>query len=139
MIRRPPRSTRTDTLFPYTTLFRSHHALAAPAVEVQHPAGDREQWHSEAGDHEQHHATGAEEAAAMQREHAGADLLSPVAVVVVLVRDRLQRPAVEVQRIACAFVRRIRVEVAHARRLVARSEGRRAGKEGWGTVGDRVA
>src|SRR3546814_12864843 len=28
MIRRPPRSTRTDTLFPYTTLFRSfHHCL----------------------------------------------------------------------------------------------------------------
>src|SRR3546814_7765071 len=26
MIRRPPRSTRTDTLFPYTTLFRSRHA-----------------------------------------------------------------------------------------------------------------
>src|SRR3546814_8827192 len=24
IIRRPPRSTRTDTLFPYTTLFRSH-------------------------------------------------------------------------------------------------------------------
>src|SRR3546814_17427942 len=24
MIRRPPRSTRTDTLFPYTSLFRSH-------------------------------------------------------------------------------------------------------------------
>src|SRR3546814_16253051 len=29
MIRRPPRSTRTDTLFPYTTLFRST-ALALP-------------------------------------------------------------------------------------------------------------
>src|SRR3546814_20514679 len=28
MIRRPPRSTRTDTLFPYTTLFRSLHACA---------------------------------------------------------------------------------------------------------------
>src|SRR3546814_7914626 len=27
MIRRPPRSTRTDTLFPYTTLFRSFYAL----------------------------------------------------------------------------------------------------------------
>src|SRR3546814_12902672 len=27
MIRRPPRSTRTDTLFPYTTLFRSRHRL----------------------------------------------------------------------------------------------------------------
>src|SRR3546814_5990195 len=29
MIRRPPRSTRTDTRFPYTTLFRSQHAAAA--------------------------------------------------------------------------------------------------------------
>src|SRR3546814_7022805 len=29
MIRRPPRSTRTDTLFPYTTLFRSIHHLSA--------------------------------------------------------------------------------------------------------------
>src|SRR3546814_10337128 len=28
MIRRPPRSTRTDTLFPYTTLFRSCHSAA---------------------------------------------------------------------------------------------------------------
>src|SRR3546814_19165548 len=36
MIRRPPRSTRTDTLFPYTTLFRSHrpHARGSrPAVQ----------------------------------------------------------------------------------------------------------
>src|SRR3546814_2341757 len=31
MIRRPPRSTRTDTLFPYTTLFRS---AAGTALEV---------------------------------------------------------------------------------------------------------
>src|SRR3546814_10053792 len=31
MIRRPPRSTRTDTLFPYTTLFRAL-AEAAPGV-----------------------------------------------------------------------------------------------------------
>src|SRR3546814_20055691 len=28
MIRRPPRSTRTDTLFPYTTLFRSESAVS---------------------------------------------------------------------------------------------------------------
>src|SRR3546814_4811480 len=27
MIRRPPRSTRTDTLFPYTTLFRSRYPV----------------------------------------------------------------------------------------------------------------
>src|SRR3546814_13744326 len=30
MIRRPPRSTRTDTLFPYTTLFRSAHMTDHP-------------------------------------------------------------------------------------------------------------
>src|SRR3546814_10362621 len=36
MIRRPPRSTRTDTLFPYTTLFRS---LLEPLL----PAADRDQ------------------------------------------------------------------------------------------------
>src|SRR3546814_12199036 len=38
MIRRPPRSTRTDTLFPYTTLFRSgehcRDRAGAPAQEV---------------------------------------------------------------------------------------------------------
>src|SRR6056297_3571103 len=33
MIRRPPRSTRTDTLFPYTTLFRSHPAPARHGLE----------------------------------------------------------------------------------------------------------
>src|SRR3546814_4104969 len=32
MIRRPPRSTRTDTLFPYTTLFRSTHPSAPPRI-----------------------------------------------------------------------------------------------------------
>src|SRR3546814_19642502 len=32
MIRRPPRSTRTDTLFPYTTLFRSWRSIMACAV-----------------------------------------------------------------------------------------------------------
>src|SRR3546814_2407194 len=35
MIRRPPRSTRTDTLFPYTTLFRSHVDIAAVMGERQ--------------------------------------------------------------------------------------------------------
>src|SRR3546814_18727348 len=32
MIRRPPRSTRTDTLFPYTTLFRSPGSFVPPTV-----------------------------------------------------------------------------------------------------------
>src|SRR3546814_689210 len=34
MVRRPPRSTRTDTLFPYTTLFRSAEALLAAALSA---------------------------------------------------------------------------------------------------------
>src|SRR3546814_7110671 len=51
MIRRPPRSTRTDTLFPYTTLFRSPRApprdgnlsVASPSASPAHdyePAGE---------------------------------------------------------------------------------------------------
>src|SRR3546814_14732116 len=49
MIRRPPRSTRTDTLFPYTTLFRSADddllAEVGPAVEAgaeQRPRPDQQ-------------------------------------------------------------------------------------------------
>src|SRR3546814_19043107 len=38
MIRLPPRSTRTDTLFPYTTLFRS---LRRPAIARQAPPPGR--------------------------------------------------------------------------------------------------
>src|SRR3546814_3577123 len=53
MIRRPPRSTRTDTLFPYTTLFRSPggrcpllQPMSVPAragdghLQVGHPGGE---------------------------------------------------------------------------------------------------
>src|SRR3546814_9711870 len=39
MIRRPPRSTRTDTLFPYTTLFRSPHQGDGAGKGVDHRAG----------------------------------------------------------------------------------------------------
>src|SRR3546814_7556698 len=41
MIRRPPRSTRTDTLFPYTTLFRSHASATARATSSSLPASMR--------------------------------------------------------------------------------------------------
>src|SRR3546814_10925507 len=46
MNRRPPRSTRTDTLFPYTTLFRSSHPevgrLSTPDRLVQGRHGEEE-------------------------------------------------------------------------------------------------
>src|SRR3546814_19308052 len=41
MIRRPPRSTRTDTLFPYTTLFRSPSAGIAAAITATAKASVR--------------------------------------------------------------------------------------------------
>src|SRR3546814_147016 len=44
MIRRPPRSTRTDTLFPYTTLFRSqpeHQQATADQLEESGVPGQR--------------------------------------------------------------------------------------------------
>src|SRR3546814_2015497 len=59
MIRRPPRSTRTDTLFPYTTLFRSLREkaklppdrlcrrLALTDQHPQHEGGGREQAEAE--------------------------------------------------------------------------------------------
>src|SRR3546814_10042737 len=56
MIRRPPRSTRTDTLCPYTTLFRSHGGLdvgtgqpleehISPFIEGQDIVGQNQQTH----------------------------------------------------------------------------------------------
>src|SRR3546814_5003867 len=42
MIRRPPRSTRTDTRFPYTTLFRSHRRPRASYRARTHGGGARD-------------------------------------------------------------------------------------------------
>src|SRR3546814_7502245 len=56
MIRRPPRSTRTDTLFPYTTLFRSQDAAGL---------GDGATAHDHAARRERAHAEGAERAVSM--------------------------------------------------------------------------
>src|SRR3546814_9918687 len=62
MIRRPPRSTRTDTLFPYTTLFRSP---AQPERVAHHR--HRRQAHGGGGDHRRQQKP--EEGI----EHAGSD------------------------------------------------------------------
>src|SRR3546814_5512185 len=40
MIRRPPRSTRTDTLFPYTTLFRSEQQILATRTSCEKQKDD---------------------------------------------------------------------------------------------------
>src|SRR3546814_3545820 len=81
MIRRPPRSTRTDTLFPYTTLFRSlRHLLAVHHyVAVVHPQA--------------RHLRGAVGAAALR------DL------VLVVREDEIEAAAVDVEDLAQVFQR----------------------------------
>src|SRR3546814_10343143 len=62
MIRRPPRSTRTDTLFPYTTLFRSHQlaleimqvAQLVRAARISVGGGGRGSRHGDEADAHQH-------------------------------------------------------------------------------------
>src|SRR3546814_4967044 len=51
MIRRPPRSTRTDTLFPYTTLFRSYPRDRGPCGRDHPSAPDRRAGRSLSGAH----------------------------------------------------------------------------------------
>src|SRR3546814_15745675 len=46
MIRRPPRSTRTDTLFPYTTLFRSATQHNEPSPLVRYKSLDKRNHHA---------------------------------------------------------------------------------------------
>src|SRR3546814_4733207 len=47
MIRRPPRSTRTDTLFPYTTLFRSGGMVELFGPDRRHQAEEAEHHRTE--------------------------------------------------------------------------------------------
>src|SRR3546814_4668228 len=65
MIRRPPRSTRTDTLFPYTTLFRSRRANC----RRREPLGDV----GAVADILEHHADGGV-GIVQQRAQAGLDI-----------------------------------------------------------------
>src|SRR3546814_5835948 len=50
MIRPPPRSTRTDTLFPYTTLFRSARRQRRGGIAARDREGEREVGGAEHGD-----------------------------------------------------------------------------------------
>src|SRR3546814_20490862 len=56
MIRRPPRSTRTDTLFPYTTLFRSDHRHMADRLVMLGLVAQGREHVAEAGDGTDRHA-----------------------------------------------------------------------------------
>src|SRR3546814_1415640 len=70
MIRRPPRSTRTDTLFPYTTLFRSVVKLgllvgAAP-LRLQRPDRGAEHGNRQTADEDSQRARSEEHTSELQ-------------------------------------------------------------------------
>src|SRR3546814_14729800 len=115
MIRRPPRSTRTDTLFPDTSLFRSHrHAeafLAAIAAALAHQRVDE-------------HALG-------RIEHQPALASTPLLGGAGLIVDQ-DAGAFHRAQLLLHGIERIAVFKAHAVRKLAaipRSEERRVGKE----------
>src|SRR3546814_7869862 len=89
MIRRPPRSTRTDTLFPYTTLFRS--GLERPALEgvqfVRRAVGEGIVRHEAVADDA---GLGADHLAELDRQ-GGRDRNRPRHVVIVVQRAGLPR------------------------------------------------
>src|SRR3546814_19636778 len=71
MIRRPPRSTRTDTLFPYTTLFRSAEGAVPPVVHLEEVVVARPL--GLAGDHPAEAVLGA----ALHLHHVGDGVVGP--------------------------------------------------------------
>src|SRR3546814_15626455 len=124
MIRRPPRSTRTDTLFPYTTLFRS------PGHFPEHWRIDRREQEARVRRPPQgplHALLRRNVGALLLLRHAGDPDFLPDATLAVLgqqVEPRLRR------------LHQPRLYHAGPRRL-SRSEERRVGKEGVSTCRSR--
>src|SRR3546814_4923612 len=69
MFRRPPRSTRTDTLFPYTTLFRSLHHGVDHDAGLQHERASGRRRGCGAGDDLQRVGAGARGGEPRSEEH----------------------------------------------------------------------
>src|SRR3546814_19587929 len=123
MIRRPPRSTRTDTLFPYTTLFRSQRI---PAGRLARHCGHG------AGIGRPNHRAGGRAAGTMvpeQRDRPDVDRLRRrlhPAVRRAIFRDKAGHPAETAARPA---IRRRGADGAGDRHGALRSEEARVGKE----------
>src|SRR3546814_15207020 len=113
MIRRPPRSTRTDTLFPYTTLFRSLFQIDPAPYEARVQQAEAELDRARAQLRE------------MQRQWKRASQLYEKKAVSESRRDQAQS-AVE---IAKADVANAEAVLRKARIDLGRSEERRVGKE----------
>src|SRR3546814_18280932 len=122
MIRRPPRSTLTDTLCPYTTLFRSPAALRAAAPQDAHHAPGEERYHRQGGDGE----------CPQHMDRVGDDELFVAPVEAVEIREgRRHRQQIRPGHLQPALVG----VVLRSMRL--RSEERGVGTEGVGTCRSR--
>src|SRR3546814_18801828 len=127
MIRRPPRSTRTDTLFPYTTLFRSRRARRierriGPAV--CHPDGACRTAIADIVEQRRAHEQHGRERQSLDRTEARA------------------KPAIEAadERRAAALPHRARRPFGHREHTTEqRSEERRVGKECVSTCRSRLS
>src|SRR3546814_1623394 len=113
MLRRPPRSTRTDTLFPYTTLFRSERRRRADQPRQAHaaaPAGIDAQLHFRQADPRgrvvrghavvagQRDLGAAAHAEAVDRGHGGAAQLGQTLERLLAAADRVADRALQIGR-----------------------------------------
>src|SRR3546814_15249999 len=131
MLQRPPRSTRTDTLFPYTTLFRSPVPEAAEGAEAEHEQGPGEVGRLPHEGHQRRDRRGADEGAVELRGHRAVDAGE-------LAGGDLVAGAEEgaEQREACRPVHQAEAgadDDEHAEEADARSDERLVGKEGGRT------
>src|SRR3546814_10998981 len=123
MIRRPPRSTRTDTLFPYTTLFRSDRGpdtdLGVGGKQSDEDSGDAHQ------DEAEHQQLLAADAVAEMAEHDPADRA----------RDEAQRIGGEGEQGADQRLELGKEQLVEDQR---RENGRSSGRERGGQEGENV-
>ncbi|MCW0461977.1 hypothetical protein NB717_003045 [Xanthomonas sacchari] len=94
-------------------------ALLAPAVQVQHPAGDEEQRHAQARQQHRHAPGQAEEAAAVQREHAGQQAPAQRLLPILQVAQDAATGRIDLHAVVGTVVRRIGRQVAGHDRLAA--------------------
>src|SRR3546814_13867796 len=121
MIRRPPRSTRTDTLFPYTTLFRSATRAAGDFLALA--AGARRHHHFWRALQNRHPVRLDE---GVQHEGGAGFPLAPAAVAAVHDERRRRHAVADFAAVAAAFVGVARL--CHLPPPGVRSEARRGGE-----------
>ncbi len=85
----------------------AHLALPAAAVQIQHPAGDEEHQHAQAGHHHDDPPRQPEEAARVQREHTDDDLAAGVLAAVRLVGEQGTCGRIELEDVLRAVVRSV--------------------------------